>query len=45
VLPAPAMSPVLVAALLVPLFGGVYLGLTSLGGASQLRSVLARLRT
>jgi putative peptidoglycan lipid II flippase len=45
VLPAPAMSPVLVAALLVPLFGGVYLGLTSLGGASQLRSVLSRLRT
>jgi hypothetical protein len=44
VLPAPAMSPVLVAALLVPLFGGVYLGLTSLGGASQLRSVLSRLR-
>ena len=44
VLPAPAMSPVLVAALLVPVFGGVYLGLTSLGGASQLRSVLSRLR-
>ena len=44
VLPAPAMSPVLVAAVLVPLFGGVYLGLTALGGVSQLRNVLSRLR-
>src|SRR5262249_48701993 len=30
VLPAPALSPVLVAALLIPVFGGVYLGLTAL---------------
>ena len=44
VLPAPALSPVLVAALLIPVFGGVYLGLTALGGASQLRNVLSRLR-
>ncbi len=44
VLPAPAMSPLLVAAVLVPVFGGVYLGLTALGGASQLRTVLSRLR-
>ncbi|MGZ6070141.1 MAG: murein biosynthesis integral membrane protein MurJ [Myxococcaceae bacterium] len=44
VLPAPAMSPLLVAAVLVPVFGGVYLGLTALGGASQLRAVLSRLR-
>ena len=43
-LPAPALEPVLVAALLVPVFGGVYLGLTALGGASQLRNVLSRLR-
>jgi putative peptidoglycan lipid II flippase len=42
--PAPALHPVLVAALLVPVFGGVYLGLTALGGASQLRTVLSRLR-
>jgi hypothetical protein len=44
VLPAPAMSPLLVAAVLIPVFGGVYLGLTALGGASQLRTVLSRLR-
>jgi hypothetical protein len=44
ILPAPALEPVLVAALLVPVFGGVYLGLTALGGASQLRNVLSRLR-
>jgi putative peptidoglycan lipid II flippase len=44
VLPAPALSPILVAALVIPIFGGVYLGLTALGGASQLRSVLSRLR-
>jgi len=43
-LPPPALDPVLVAALLVPVFGGVYLGLTALGGASQLGNVLARLR-
>lgn len=44
VLPAPALSPVLVAAVLVPVFGGVYLGLTALGGVSQLRNVFSRLR-
>jgi putative peptidoglycan lipid II flippase len=44
VLPAPALSPILVAALVIPIFGGVYLGLTALGGASQLRSVFSRLR-
>ena len=44
VLPAPALSPILVAALLIPVFGGVYLGLTALGGASQLRNVISRLR-
>ena len=44
VLPAPALSPVLVALLLIPVFGGVYLGLTTLGGASQLRNVVSRLR-
>ncbi len=44
VLPAPALNPLLVAALLVPVFCGVYLGLTALGGASQLRTVLCRLR-
>ncbi len=44
VLPAPALDPILVAALLVPVFGAVYLGLTALGGASQLRSVISRLR-
>jgi putative peptidoglycan lipid II flippase len=43
-LPAPALDPVLVAALLIPVFGGVYLGLTALGGASQLGNVLSRLR-
>ena len=44
VLPAPALSPVLVAAVLIPVFGGVYLGLTALGGVSQLRTVFSRLR-
>jgi putative peptidoglycan lipid II flippase len=44
VLPAPALSPVLVAAMLIPVFGGVYLGLTALAGASQVRTVLSRLR-
>jgi len=44
VLPAPALNPLLVAALVVPVFCGVYLGLTALGGVSQLRSVLSRLR-
>ncbi len=44
VLPAPALSPVLVAVLLIPVFGGVYLGLTALGGVSQLRNVVSRLR-
>ena len=44
VLPAPALSPVLVAAVLIPIFGGVYLGLTAVGGVSQLRSVVSRLR-
>ncbi|HZW91183.1 MAG TPA: lipid II flippase MurJ, partial [Myxococcaceae bacterium] len=44
VLPAPALGPVWVAALLVPVFGGVYLGLTALGGASQLRSIAGRFR-
>jgi putative peptidoglycan lipid II flippase len=44
VLPAPALSPILVAALVIPIFGGVYLGLTALGGASQLRTVFSRLR-
>jgi len=44
VLPAPALSPVLVAAVLIPVFGGVYLGLTALGGVSQLRTVFLRLR-
>jgi putative peptidoglycan lipid II flippase len=44
VLPAPALSPIGVAAVLIPVFGGVYLGLTALGGASQLRTVFSRLR-
>ena len=44
VLPAPSLSPVLVASMLIPVFGGVYLALTALGGASQLRTVLSRLR-
>jgi len=44
VLPAPALNPILVAVLLIPVFGGVYLGLTALGGASQLRNVVSRLR-
>ncbi|HSP20214.1 MAG TPA: lipid II flippase MurJ, partial [Myxococcaceae bacterium] len=44
VLPAPDLSPLLVAGVLVPVFGGVYLALTALGGASQLRTVLSRLR-
>jgi putative peptidoglycan lipid II flippase len=43
-LPPPALDPVLVAALLIPVFGGVYLGLTALGGASQVGNVLSRLR-
>lgn len=43
VLPAPALSPVLVAALLVPVFGVVYLGLTALAGVSELKGVLRRL--
>ena len=43
-LPAPALSPIGVAAVLIPVFGGVYLGLTALGGASQLRTVFSRLR-
>jgi len=44
VLPAPALSPILVAAVLIPVFGGVYLGLTALAGVSQLQTVFARLR-
>jgi putative peptidoglycan lipid II flippase len=44
VLPAPALAPGWVALLVLPIFGGVYLGLTALGGASQLRTVLSRLR-
>ena len=44
VLPAPALSPVLVAAVLIPVFGGVYLGLTALAGVSQLQTVFSRLR-
>jgi putative peptidoglycan lipid II flippase len=44
VLPAPALSPLLVAAALIPVFGGVYLGLTTLGGVSQLQTVFSRLR-
>lgn len=43
-LPAPALHPVLVAALVVPVFGAVYLGLTALGGVSQLRGLVSRLR-
>ena len=45
VLPAPALGPIAVAAVVVPLFGVVYLGLTALGGVSQLRGLLSRLRT
>ncbi|HET9157477.1 MAG TPA: murein biosynthesis integral membrane protein MurJ [Myxococcaceae bacterium] len=44
VLPAPALSPILVATVLIPVFGGVYLGLTALGGVSQLQTVFSRLR-
>ena len=44
VLPAPALDPALVAALLIPVFAVVYLGLTALAGASQLGNVLSRLR-
>jgi len=43
-LPAPALHPIWVAALVIPLFGAVYLGLTSLGGASRIRGALDRLR-
>jgi len=44
VLPAPAFDPVLTALLLIPLYGLVYLGLTSLLGVSEVSGVLGRLR-
>ena len=42
-LPAPATHPVWVALVVLPVFGAVYLGLTALGGVSELRGLLRRL--
>jgi putative peptidoglycan lipid II flippase len=44
VLPAPAMHPVLTAALLLPLYGVVYLSLTPMLGVSELSGFLSRFR-
>jgi putative peptidoglycan lipid II flippase len=43
-LPAPALHPVLTAALLLPLYGGVYLALTPALGVSEVSGVFGRLR-
>ncbi len=43
-LPAPALHPVLTAAMLLPLYGVVYLSLTPLLGVSELSGFLTRLR-
>jgi len=42
-LPAPATHPVWVALVVLPVFGAVYLGLTALGGVTELRGLLRRL--
>jgi putative peptidoglycan lipid II flippase len=44
VLPAPALHPVLTAALLLPLYGGIYLALTPALGVSELSGVFGRFR-
>jgi putative peptidoglycan lipid II flippase len=41
-LPAPALHPVLTAALLLPLYGAIYFGLTTLLGASELTGFMSR---
>jgi putative peptidoglycan lipid II flippase len=41
-LPAPALHPVWVAALVVPIFGVVYLALTRMAGVSELRGLTGR---
>jgi putative peptidoglycan lipid II flippase len=43
-LPAPALHPVWVAALVVPIFGVVYLALTRMAGISELRGLTGRAR-
>jgi putative peptidoglycan lipid II flippase len=44
-LPAPALHPLWVAALVVPVFGGVYLVLTRMAGVSELRGLTGRPRS
>jgi putative peptidoglycan lipid II flippase len=43
-LPAPALHPVLTAAVLLPLYGAIYLGLTPALGVSEVSGVFGRLR-
>ena len=43
-LPAPALHPVLTAALLLPLYGGIYLALTPALGVSEVSGAFGRLR-